>query len=229
MGKPMLDILLRPKLRDVVAGRLKSYIVDENLKPGDRLPTETDLARRFGVSRLSLREATKSLEFLGILEARPGRGLVVGQVDMDRVTEYLGFHPALQELSPRVLIDTRVVLEAGVLSHVASRMAADPALFATLDGLNEQLARVGSLQEGVELDRQFHQQLIAASGLTPFLPFGDLLAVFFRRYGKYLDVAAAVRGHKIIIDALKAGDVGEADREVRRHIEFYLTLPESSS
>jgi DNA-binding FadR family transcriptional regulator len=50
------------------------YIVDASLKPGDRLPTETELAARFGVSRLSLREATKALELLGIVEARPGKG-----------------------------------------------------------------------------------------------------------------------------------------------------------
>ncbi|QEH34429.1 Pyruvate dehydrogenase complex repressor [Aquisphaera giovannonii] len=223
----MLDTVERPKLRDVVAGRLKSYIVDANLKPGDRLPTEADLAKQFGVSRLSLREATKSLEFLGILESRPGRGLSVGRVDMDRVTEYLGFHPALQELSPRVLIDTRIVVEAGVLPHVARRMAADPALHERLDAINARLGRSRGLAEGIELDREFHHQLIAASGLTPFQAFGDLLATFFRRYGRHLDASAAVRGHRVIIDALKAGDVAAADREIRTHIEFYLTLPEA--
>lgn len=223
----MLDTVGRPKLRDVVADRLKSYILDEGLKSGDRLPTESDLARRFGVSRLSLREATKSLEFLGILESRPGRGLSVGRVDMDRVTEYLGFHPVLQDLPSRVLIDTRVVLESGVLPHVARRMAADPSLFETLDATNRQLACCRDLVEGVDLDRRFHHQLVAASGLTPFLAFGDLLAVFFRRFGEHLDVDAAVRGHRIIIDALRSGDVAEADREVREHVEFYLTLLET--
>lgn len=222
----MLKAVGRVKIRDVVAGRLKAYIVDENLKPGDRLPTESDLAKQFGVSRLSLREATKSLEFLGILEARPGRGLSVGQVDMDRVTEYLGFHPALQDVPPRVLIDTRVVLESGVLAHVARRFAEEPSLWEGLNEINRSLGRVATIREGIELDREFHHQLIAASGLTPLTAFGELLAVFFRRFGKHLDVEAAVRGHQTIIDALKAGDVAEADREVRTHIEFYLTLPE---
>jgi DNA-binding FadR family transcriptional regulator len=223
----MLETVARPKLREVVADRLKSYIVAENLKSGDRLPTETDLAKRFGVSRLSLREATKSLEFLGILESCPGRGLSVGRMDMDRVTEYLGFHPALQDLPSRILIDTRVVLEAGVLPHIARRMAADPSLFEALDATNRELARCRDLAEGVELDRRFHHQLVAASGLTPFLAFGDLLAVFFGRFGKHLDVAAAVGGHRVIIDALRAGDVAEADREIRAHVEFYLTLLET--
>jgi DNA-binding FadR family transcriptional regulator len=222
----MLNAVGRLKIRDVVADRLKSYIEDENLKPGDRLPTETDLAKRFGVSRLSLREATKSLEFLGILEARPGRGLSVGQVDMDRVTEYLGFHPALQDVSPGVLIDTRVVLEAGVLPHVARRMAADPSLYDGLDALNRRLGASADLAEGIALDRAFHHQLIAASGLTPFLAFGELLAVFFRRFGEHLDIRAAVRGHQIILDALRDGDLAEADREVRVHIENHRNFLE---
>ncbi|WP_165250353.1 FadR/GntR family transcriptional regulator [Paludisphaera soli] len=224
----MINAVGRTKLRDVVAGRLKSYIVDANLKPGDRLPTENDLAKRFGVSRLSLREATKSLEFLGIVEARPGRGLSVGQVDMDRVTEYLGFHPALQDVPPTVLIDTRVVLEAGVLPHVARRMAADATAYESLDGINRKLGRARGLAAAIELDRTFHHELIAASGLTPFMAFGDLLAVFFRRFGEHLDVDAAVRGHQIIIDALKAGDVAEADREVRLHIENHRNFLETT-
>ncbi|MDG3008250.1 FadR/GntR family transcriptional regulator [Paludisphaera mucosa] len=219
----------RIKLRDVVAGRLKSYIVDGDLRPGDRLPTEADLAKRFGVSRLSLREATKSLEFLGILEARPGRGLSVGQVDMDRVTEYLGFHPALHDVAPEVLIDTRVILEAGVLPHVARRMERNPLLYESLAETNSRLGRVEDIAEGVVLDRAFHHQLIAASGLSPLMAFGDLLAVFFRRFGKHLDVAAAVRGHQVVLDALKSGDLAEADREIRVHIEFYRTLLETPS
>lgn len=70
----MLETIGRPKLRDIVAERLKSFIVTENLRAGDKLPTETELAAQFGVSRLSLREATKALEFLGIVEAHPDGG-----------------------------------------------------------------------------------------------------------------------------------------------------------
>ena len=136
----MLEVIERSKLREVVLSRLRKYIVDESLRPGDRLPTETELAARFGVSRLSLREATKSLEMLGIVQAKPGRGLTVGHVNMDRVTEYLGFHPALQNVAPDVLIDTRLVIETGVLPHVARRMSRDPAIYEKLDGINRELA-----------------------------------------------------------------------------------------
>ncbi|MHC5540932.1 FadR/GntR family transcriptional regulator, partial [Singulisphaera rosea] len=57
-GKDVLNTIPRQKIRDVVVERLKSYITSGGLKPGDRLPNESELAATFGVSRLSLREAT---------------------------------------------------------------------------------------------------------------------------------------------------------------------------
>ena len=56
---------------------------------------KTQLAETLGISRLSLREATKALEFLGIVESKTGVGLTVGRIDMGRVTEHLGFHTGL--------------------------------------------------------------------------------------------------------------------------------------
>jgi DNA-binding GntR family transcriptional regulator len=127
-----------------------------------------------------------------------------------------------------VLIDTRVVLEAGVLPHVARRMAGDASLYEALDGVNRKLGRARGLAAAIELDRTFHHELIAASGLTPFMAFGDLLAVFFRRFGEHLDVDAAVRGHQIIIDALRGGDLVEAEREIRLHIENHRNFLETT-
>lgn len=220
----MLETVERAKLRDVVAERLKSYIVNEHLLPGDRLPTETQLASRFGVSRLSLREATKSLEFLGIVEAKPGRGLTVGRVNLERVTEYLGFHPALQETSPLVLIDTRVVIETGVLPYIAARMKQDPGIYAKLNAINGDLRHARTLQRWVELDIAFHRELLNGSGLAPLMAFSDVLAVFFQRFRESVKKAEWTQGiesHQKIIDALQAGKLAEADRALRSHIESH--------
>ncbi len=88
-----MKTLRRLKVRDQAAEEIKRYIVGHHLAPGDRLPTEQQLAEKLGISRLSVREATKSLEFLGIIEAKTGVGLTVGRIDMGRVTQHLGFHP----------------------------------------------------------------------------------------------------------------------------------------
>src|SRR5262249_58487780 len=120
---PMSQAIGRQTPSEVGAERIKQYIIDHKLKPGDRLPTEQELSDRFGVSRVSTREATKALGFLGIIDAAPRRGLVVGQVDMKRVTNYLGFHLAISDFPHQQLLDARAVIETGGLAFVMRQMA----------------------------------------------------------------------------------------------------------
>jgi len=220
----MLRTIKRPKLRDVVTDHLKRYIQDERLKPGDRLPTETELADRLGVSRLSLREATKALEFLGIVEAKPGRGLTVGRMDMDRVTACLGFHPALQDANPQVLIDTRIVIETGILPSLAQRMGKDASIHTRLSAINAELKQAKTLQRWTELDLAFHRCLLESSGLAPLMAFSDVLAAFFRRFResvKKAEWSGGVACHQQIIDELRAGRVEKAGQCLRSHIESH--------
>jgi GntR family transcriptional regulator, transcriptional repressor for pyruvate dehydrogenase complex len=220
----MLETVPRRKIREVVAQRLKDFISSEKLRPGDRLPTENQLADQFGVSRLSLREATKALEFLGIVEARPGRGLSVGQVTLERMTEYLGFHPALQDASPAQLIETRIIVETGVLPHVMQRMRSDPSIERSLNDINERLRNTRTLQRWVTLDIQFHRCLLESSGLSPLIVFNDLLAVFFKRFRESVKKAEWQEGtdsHQRLIDHLAQGRLDAACADLREHIESH--------
>ena len=122
----MSERIKRQNLNAIVAERIKQYILDNGLKMGDRLPTEQELADRFGVSRVSLRETTKALGFLGIIEASPRRGLAIGRVDMSRITDYLGFYLAISDFPLSQLLDTRIVIETGALPHVMQQMTNDP-------------------------------------------------------------------------------------------------------
>jgi len=220
----MLEALPRRKIRDVVADHLTSFINSERLKPGDRLPTETALAVQLGVSRLSLREATKALEFLGIVAAKPGVGLTVGSVDLDRVTSYLGFHPALQEAPATNLIETRIVIETGVLPYVIRRMRDQPAIYDGLAAINDQLRDARELSQFVELDIAFHRRLIESSGLAPLLAFNDLLTVFFQRFRdsvKRAEWKTGVDGHRRLLDALRDGQLDVACGELEEHIRSH--------
>lgn len=218
----MLGTIKRHKIRDVVATQLKTYIAAQELKPGDRLPTETELASQFGVSRLSIREATKALEFLGIVEAKPGRGLSVGQVSMERMTEYLGFHPALQTASAEELIGTRIVIETGVLPYVIQQMQRDASIYESLQTIVDDLRRARNLQVWLELDIAFHRRLVESSGLTPLLAFNDLLAVFFQKFRESVKKAGRKEGvdsRQRLVDALRDGRLADACDELRQHIE----------
>lgn len=222
----MLKTVSRPKIRDVVVERLKNYIAAEGLLVGDPLPTETQLAEKFGVSRLSLREATKALELFGIIESKTGVGLRVGQVDLERVTGHLGFHPALQQASPIALTDTRIVIETGALPYVAQRMAHDSSIYLRLQDIVKRFRATRKLQEWIDLDIAFHRTLLDASGLAPLVAFNDLLQIFFSKFRESVKQAGwreGIESHQRIIDFLRDGDVPRASEELRKHIESHKT------
>lgn len=228
----MLEAVSRQKLCDIVAEKLTAFITSQGLKPGDRLPTEHELAASFGVSRLSLREATKALGFLGIVEAKPGRGLSVGETNLERMTGYLEFHPTLREAPPRELIGTRVVIETGVLPYVVQRMQADLGIYEALHEIVGRMRRARSLSDRVELDIAFHRRLVEASGLSPLLTFSDLLAVFFRKFRdslRHADWEAGIESHQRLIDALRAGRLAAAREELQQHIESHQQRMEGKS
>ena len=62
------------ELSDVLQSRLKHHILQNKLRPGDKLPSEDTLATQLGVSRMAVREALRSLEALGLIESRRGVG-----------------------------------------------------------------------------------------------------------------------------------------------------------
>jgi DNA-binding FadR family transcriptional regulator len=72
-----LKALKRTPLLHQSQEEIKSYIVDHQLKPGDSVPSESELARLLNISRNSVREAVKSLKVPGIVESKPGSGLFV--------------------------------------------------------------------------------------------------------------------------------------------------------
>lgn len=223
----MPETIERRKLSDIVAERIKQHIIDNHLKPGDRLPTEQELADRFGVSRVSTREATKALGFLGIIDAAPRRGLVVGEIDMKRVTNYLGFHLAISDFPRTQLLDARIVIETGALPHVLRRMVNDPGLHERLTGLANQVRGARDLDGRIAADAAFHRGLLDASGITPLLAFHDLLTIFFDRFRRSLakgNWENGMKQHQQILDGLRDGDLKTACAVYARHLEHHRQL-----
>jgi DNA-binding FadR family transcriptional regulator len=220
----MPEVIQRQNLSEVVAGRIKEYILEHHLRPGDRLPTEQELADRFGVSRVSTREATKALQFLGIIDAAPRRGLVVGKVDMSRATEYLGFHLAISDFPKSQLIDARLVIETGVLPYIMRGMAKDPALHPRLTELAEDVRRARNLDGRIAADVAFHRALLDASGIQPLVAFHDLLTIFFDRFRRSLvrgDWETGMKQHQRLLDTLRDGELKTACDIMAVHVEYH--------
>jgi GntR family transcriptional regulator, transcriptional repressor for pyruvate dehydrogenase complex len=223
----MPEAIERRNLSEVVAERIRQYILDNGLKAGDRLPTEQELSERFGVSRVSTREATKALGFLGIIDAAPRRGLVVGRIDMKRLTSYLGFHLAIADFPRQQLLDARIVIETGVLPHVMRRMVDEPDLHGRLSAAADAVEAAAELDERIAADAAFHRALLDASGVGPLLAFHDLLTIFFDRFRRSLacgDWETGFRHHRQILDALRASDVMLACEVLTRHVDHHRKL-----
>lgn len=215
------------KLGEVVAGRIKQLIVDQGLKPGDRLPTEQELAERFGVSRLSVREATTTLNFLGIINSAPRRGLTVGEFDLNRIGEILGFHYALAQYPSRQLVQARLVIEVGALPFASERLSQDEILYQHLLELARRTEQDCSAEEFIDREIAYHRALVETSGIEPLVMFADILHAFFRRF--FAAVVAhrrdpGVYQHRRLVELLRARQLAEAESTLRSHLQTFLEM-----
>jgi GntR family transcriptional repressor for pyruvate dehydrogenase complex len=227
-----MQVIGRKRLSDTVADSIRQHILEHDLHAGDRLPTEHEFADRLGVSRLAVREATKSLQFVGLLEASPRRGLTVGQLDLDRVTPFLRFHPAIRQVTPEQLIQTRVIIETGGLKFVAQRMRTDRTIHDDLTAIVNDFHKAKTLSAWIELDVAFHRRLLEASGLAPLVAFNDLLQIFFARFRESVKRAEwqdAIKSHQRIVDLLARGKVRLASEQLQSHIESHRDRMETKA
>ena len=112
------------RVTDEAIDRIKQMIVTGELRPGDRLPREPDLAARLGLSRSSLREAVKALALIRVLEVRQGDGTFVTSLDPALLMETMGFVLDLhQDASVLEFFEVRRILEPAAAARAALRMA----------------------------------------------------------------------------------------------------------
>jgi GntR family transcriptional regulator, transcriptional repressor for pyruvate dehydrogenase complex len=212
----------RKRLSEQLTAQLLKYITDHGLKPGDPLPTENEMVERFGVSHTVVREATKALDFLGIIDAAPRRGMVLDEFSFDRVGEYFGFHFALCDYPKEKLLGSRAVIEMGSMPYAIKAMKKDPELYTRLRALAESGPDVQEANdEWIAYDVAFHRALVEASGLDPLASVCDLLQAFFHKFRTYINVRKGKEGHCMILDAMRRGDLDAAVGLVRYHFLSY--------
>ena len=147
----------RASLSDEIVQQIIDLISRDVLKPAERLPSERDLCKQFGVGRTSLREALRSLSVMGILEVRLGEGTFISQ-DSNRYLETTLQWGLL--LDPKViedLVETRTFLESETADLAVQR--------ATTENLDE----IGQSLKGMETHLGRPRQV---SGIRPAVPLG---------------------------------------------------------
>ncbi|MFD5321806.1 FadR/GntR family transcriptional regulator [Streptomyces sp. NPDC127098] len=142
---------------------IKQMIVDGELRPGDRLPRELDLAERLGLSRNSLREAVRALALIQVLDVRRGDGTYVTSLEpallMDAMSFVVDFH---RDDTVLQILEARRLVEPAATELAAVRMPT-----ADIEALAELLDSLGdapTVDELVESDLEFHRRIAAGSG-----------------------------------------------------------------
>ncbi|MER7193964.1 FadR/GntR family transcriptional regulator [Streptomyces flaveolus] len=148
---------------DEAIEKIKGMIVSGALRPGDRLPKESELAAGLGLSRNSLREAVRALSLIRILDVRQGDGTYVTSLDPQLLLEALGFVVDFhRDDTVLEFLAVRRILEPAATAMAASRIGERE-----LDELGDRLDALGdepSVEELVAADLEFHRAVVGASG-----------------------------------------------------------------
>ena len=145
-----------------IAARLISLIGDRQLRPGDKLPPERDLAATMQVSRPSLREALRALAMLNIVEIRQGSGTYVSSLKPEVLIEHLDFVFALDDSTFTELLEARQMLEPGLAAAAATR-ATDEELAQLRACVSRAAAHVDDPEVFLTADLELHQIISAAA------------------------------------------------------------------
>ncbi|MFE2598515.1 FadR/GntR family transcriptional regulator [Streptomyces sp. NPDC059396] len=211
---------------ELVAEQLLNYIAEQNLRAGDRLPTEQGLAQILGASRNVTREAVKVLAAIGRLSVRRGAGIFVADSGGGLVDDPLShFRPTSME-DVLMLLDYRTVIESETARRAAS--LATPIEVRTIRESAETslvAARESDAYNFAKADAAFHDAVGAAAhnvflrssvaGVRRLASQSDVLLFHGDAPGS-LEVAA--RQHLAIAEAVAAGEAGLAGELMVEHI-----------
>lgn len=213
------------RISQVIIEQVRLLIRQGKLKPGDRLPSERALCERFGVSRVTVREALRVLEATGLVEIRVGArgGAIVSEPSSARVGAGLVDLLTLSSLTASEVTETRMVIELSLIPLVVERATADD-LTALTKICAAQRVALADDHHSTELSAEFHTRL---AGCTHNAAVEMLVGSFHGPLLASLDAAAAAapemgrRGteeHLQLVTAIEARDVATATEIMRTHL-----------
>ncbi|MFF6782290.1 FCD domain-containing protein [Streptomyces sp. NPDC012510] len=208
---------------DEAIEKIKSMIVSGALRPGDRLPKESELAADLGLSRNSLREAVRALSLIRILDVRQGDGTYVTSLDPQVLLEALSFVVDFhRDDTVLEFFAVRRILEPAATAMAALRISEQQ-----LDALSAQLDRLGtspSVEELVACDLEFHRGIVQTSGNSVLCSLLDGLsgpttrARVWRGLTQEDAVSRTLHEHRAILAALRDRDADAARSWATVHI-----------
>jgi DNA-binding FadR family transcriptional regulator len=214
-------------LTDRASEALTRLVLGGEYPPNARLPTELELARRFGVSRTVIREAVARLKSSGLVQSRQGSGVFVREPHGEMRFQ---LDPGEVHRSPAAVLEILelrrgIEAEAAALAAERCSRAQVAALRRALDAIAREEA---AGRDGVLADMELHRAIARATGNRHFPALWDFVGQFLRaairatraNEARRADFTAQVRAeHRALVDAIARGSPGEARAAALRHME----------
>jgi DNA-binding FadR family transcriptional regulator len=216
-------VALEPRrLYRQVADQIRTLIEAGELRVGERLPAERDLADRFGVSRPTVREALIVLEVEGHIQIRMGSGVYVAR----KPAATPAIPPLADGDGPFEILEARRIVESAIAEEAARRPS--PEGIARLDEMLGRMEQsLDAPERAIAADLGFHAAIVDMIGNTALrhvigLVSDNRTSPYFEKLASYFEGPhtwkRAVEEHRHIRDAIAAGDPAAAREAMRRHL-----------
>ncbi|MFP4432706.1 MAG: FadR/GntR family transcriptional regulator [Spirochaetaceae bacterium] len=229
------DVISQNTVVSQVMARMKKLIASGHYRPGDKLPTEQELAQSFGVGRSSIREAMKVFQHLGVLESKAAKGTFLrdrANISLEAITWAL----LLGDDDMKDVLELREAVESICFRKLAVSVSGDTAAGdETLQLLREQIeamrtaARQGDAESLALADYRFHEIIIAAGGNRLFSAVYRTLQAFMRQeiaksYESMASLEEAADDHADILRVLEEKPEQAAILRHSNHFQRTLRL-----
>ena len=220
-----LKSLKKESVVQSVINRLTDAMRSKELKPGDKIPPEPELAESLGVARSSVREAIKILTYLGVLESKRSEGTFVCDGFSESMIDPMVYGIILNQDSFENLMELREMTEAGMM-RLAMRHHTDEDISELEDILREMkdsLEEEDPIQSFFEFDNRFHDK-VASMGRNPMADKIDRVVrslTYALRYDTVKEMINAGRGeelyykHEDLLDAIVNAETTDLTNKVR--------------
>jgi GntR family transcriptional repressor for pyruvate dehydrogenase complex len=209
---------------EIVVQHVRGLIERGELRPGDRLPAERELAVQLGVSRPSVRAGLRSLSAIGVLQTRHGAGTFITDGPPTLGSEPLSFLAALHGFTRDEMFEARRALEVGVAALAAER-ANDVQIATIAEEVTGMFASLDDPQSFLIHDIRFHRSVAEASSNPILASLVEMVSALFyeqrrktAQHGRDLKESAHL--HRAIYHAIRAHDPKRASAAMSEHLSL---------
>jgi GntR family transcriptional repressor for pyruvate dehydrogenase complex len=219
-----IDPERRGTTSEEVISQLREMIHRGELRPGDRLPPERDLAKLLGVSRPTLRAGIRSLAAVGVLHSRQGAGTFVVKADGPPSLDSspLRLMASLHGFTSAEMFEARQSLEMAVAGLAAERATGEQ-LASMSEEVAEMFASLDDPEQFLIHDVRFHQTIAAASGNRILTSLMNMVATILfdtriKTVKRAKDLKESAEMHRHVYRAIRARDPEAARDAMREHL-----------